>query len=91
VKAAYITRLGDAGEIRYGELPDPGAPGPEQVVVRVQTVAVNTVDTLLRSGRWRTDVSFPVAVGRELVGTVAPGPGRRTTPRAGRQLRHGCV
>jgi NADPH:quinone reductase-like Zn-dependent oxidoreductase len=70
VKAAYIEGLGDAASIRYGELPDPVA-GPGQVVVRVEAVAVNTVDTLVRSGRWRTEVSFPLAVGRDLVGTVA--------------------
>jgi NADPH:quinone reductase-like Zn-dependent oxidoreductase len=75
VKAAYIEDFGDAESIRYGELPDPLA-GPGQVVVRVEAVAVNTVDTLVRSGRWRTEMSFPLAVGRDLVGTVASvGPG----------------
>jgi NADPH:quinone reductase len=75
VKAAYIERLGDPDSILYGELPNPVA-RPGQVVVCVQAVAVNTVDTLVRSGRWRTEVSFPLAVGRDLVGTVASvGPG----------------
>lgn len=75
VKAAYIESLGGSESIRYGELTDPVA-GPGQVVVRVEVVAVNTVDTLVRSGRWRTEVSFPLAVGRDLVGTVASvGPG----------------
>ncbi len=69
MKAAFVERLGDAASIRYGELPDPVA-GPLQVVVRVEAVAVNTVDTLVRSGRWRTELSFPLAVGRDLVGTV---------------------
>lgn len=70
VKASYIERLGEAESIRYGELPDPVA-GPGQAVVRVDAVGVNTVDTLVRSGRWRTDVSFPLVLGRDLVGTVA--------------------
>jgi NADPH:quinone reductase-like Zn-dependent oxidoreductase len=70
VRAAYIEGLGDAESIRYAELPDPVA-GPGQVVVRVEAVAVNSVDTLVRSGRWRTKVTFPLAVGRDLVGTVA--------------------
>ncbi len=70
MKAAYIERLGDASSIRYGELPDPMAE-PGQLVVRVEAVAVNTVDTLVRSGRWRTPVNLPLAVGRDLVGTVA--------------------
>lgn len=75
VKAAYIEALGDADSIRYGDLPDPTA-GPGQVLVRVQAVAVNSVDTFLRSGRWSTEVSFPLAIGRDLVGRVeAIGPG----------------
>ncbi len=75
MEAAYIERLGDADSIRYGELPDP-VPGPRQVVVRVAAVGVNFVDTLVRSGRWRTEVRFPLTVGRDLVGAVASaGPG----------------
>lgn len=73
--AAYIDALGDAGSIVFGELPDP-EPAAGQVLVRVEAVAVDAVDTYVRSGRWPTDVSFPLAVGRDLVGTVAAvGPG----------------
>lgn len=75
MKAAYIEDFGDPASIRYGELPAP-APGPGQVLVRVLAVAVDSVDTHLRAGRWRTEVRFPLAVGRDLVGTVAAlGPG----------------
>lgn len=70
MRAAYIEALGDADAIRYGELPDP-VPTERQVLVRVQAVAVNSVDTYLRSGRWPSQVSFPLAVGRDLVGAVA--------------------
>jgi NADPH:quinone reductase-like Zn-dependent oxidoreductase len=70
VKSAYIDALGDAASIRCGELPDPIA-GPDQVLVRVDAVAVNNVDTFVRSGRWPTEVGFPLAMGRDLVGTVA--------------------
>jgi NADPH:quinone reductase-like Zn-dependent oxidoreductase len=69
VRAACIDAFGDPSVIRYRELPDPSA-GPGQVLVRVEAVAVNPVDTYLRSGRWRTEVAFPLAVGRDLVGTV---------------------
>ncbi|MGH2835283.1 MAG: zinc-binding dehydrogenase [Solirubrobacteraceae bacterium] len=69
MKAAYIGRLGDAGTIRYGELPDP-VPDEGQVLVRVEAVAVDPVDTYVRSGRWRTELSFPLALGRDLVGSV---------------------
>ncbi len=69
MKAAFINALGDAASIRYGELPDPVA-GPHQAVVKVEAVAVNNVDTFVRSGRWPTEVNFPLAMGRDLVGTV---------------------
>ena len=68
--AAYIEQLGDVSRIRYGELPDP-EPDEGQVLVRVEAVAVNTVDTFVRAGRWPVDARFPLALGRDLVGTVA--------------------
>jgi NADPH:quinone reductase-like Zn-dependent oxidoreductase len=48
-------------------------PGPADVLVAVETVAVNQVDTHIRSGRWQTPMPFPFVVGRDLVGTVAEG------------------
>jgi NADPH:quinone reductase-like Zn-dependent oxidoreductase len=72
VRAAYVDQLGDAASIRYGELPDPVA-GPGQVLVRVDAVAVDNVDLLVRSGAWRTELAFPLVLGRDLVGTVAAG------------------
>lgn len=69
VKAAYIEDFCDASGIRYGELPDP-APGPGEVLVRVAAVAVNKVDTFVRSGAWRTPAVFQLVVGRDLAGTV---------------------
>jgi NADPH:quinone reductase len=68
--AAYVDARGDAWAIRYGELPDPVG-GAGQVLVRGEAVAVNHVDISLRSGGWRTEVSFPLVLGRDLVGTVA--------------------
>jgi NADPH:quinone reductase-like Zn-dependent oxidoreductase len=74
-RAAYITRLGPPEEIRWGELPGPVA-GPEDVIVRTLAVAVNPVDTFVRSGRYATPTPFPFVVGRDLVGEVVrPGPG----------------
>lgn len=74
-RAAYITRLGPPEEIRWGELPDPAA-GPADVVVRTSAVAVNPVDTFVRSGRYPTPTPFPFVIGRDLVGEVVrAGPG----------------
>lgn len=73
--AAWIDELGPAGNIRYGELPVP-VPGPTDVLVRAAAVAVNPVDTFVRSGAYRTPTPFPFVVGRDVAGTVAAaGPG----------------
>ncbi|GAB3547256.1 NADPH:quinone reductase-like Zn-dependent oxidoreductase [Actinopolyspora lacussalsi] len=69
MRAAYIEELGPPGIIRYGSLPDP-SPAPHEVLVRVIASAVNHVDTFVRSGAWRTPVTFPFVIGRDLVGTV---------------------
>lgn len=69
MKAAYIDGFCDPAGIKYGDLPDP-VPAAGEVLVRVEAVAVNRVDTFVRSGAWRTPVTFPLAVGRDLAGTV---------------------
>ena len=70
MRAASITELGPADAIRVGELPTP-VPGPTDVLVRVELVVVDPVDTLVRSGAYRTPTPFPFVIGRDLVGTVA--------------------
>lgn len=80
MSAAYVTSLGPPDRIRVGELPVP-APGPTDVLVAVEVVAVNPVDTLIRSGAYPTPTPFPFIVGRDLAGTVArPGPGAPFRP-----------
>ncbi len=70
MRAAYVERLGAADEIRIGDLPVP-RPAADEVLVRVEAVAVNPVDVLIRSGRFPTPLpSFPFIVGRDLVGVV---------------------
>lgn len=70
MKAAYVTELGAPENIQVGELAEPGL-GPRDVLVRPQALAVNFVDTLIRSGRYPTPKTFPFVVGRDLVGVVA--------------------
>jgi NADPH:quinone reductase-like Zn-dependent oxidoreductase len=73
--AAYITALGPADFIEVGYLPV-ATPGPTDVLVRTEAMAVNNVDTLVRSGAYRTPTPFPFIIGRDLVGTVlSAGPG----------------
>jgi NADPH:quinone reductase-like Zn-dependent oxidoreductase len=70
MRAAYITELGPAENIRHGELPLPRL-GPLDVLVAVRAAPVNPVDTFVRSGAYRTPTPFPFVVGRDLAGTVA--------------------
>lgn len=70
MRAAHVTELGAAEDIRVGELDVPW-PGPTDVLVRVRAAAVNPVDTFVRSGAYPTTTPFPFVVGRDLVGEVA--------------------
>jgi NADPH:quinone reductase-like Zn-dependent oxidoreductase len=69
MKAAYVTALGAAEEIRVGLVPVP-APGATEVLVQVEAVAVNPVDTYVRSGRYPTPAPMPFVVGRELTSAL---------------------
>lgn len=69
MKAAYIEQPGPAESIRYGDLPDP-RPGEGQVLVRVGAVAVNPIDTYIRSGAIDMGQPMPFIVGCDLAGTV---------------------
>jgi NADPH2:quinone reductase len=69
MKAAYINETGEPGVIQYGELPDPEVNAGE-VLVKVGAVAVNPIDTYIRSGTVPLATSFPYIVGCDLAGTV---------------------
>jgi NADPH:quinone reductase-like Zn-dependent oxidoreductase len=69
MRAAHVTEHGPAEAIAVGELPVP-AVGPADVLVAVQVVTVNPVDTFIRSGRYATPVPFPFIIGRDLAGRV---------------------
>lgn len=69
MRAAYIEQRGPAENIQYGTLPEPVA-SPGEVLVQVDAVAVNPVDTFVRSGSYPTAIPLPFVVGRDLVGTV---------------------
>lgn len=77
MQAAYLEQTGGPERIEVGRLPVP-EPGPTDVLVRVAAAAVNPVDGLVRSGAYRTPITYPFVIGRDLVGTVA-----RATPATG--------
>ncbi|HZZ28339.1 MAG TPA: NADPH:quinone reductase [Pirellulales bacterium] len=74
MKAAYINATGPAENIIYGDFPQP-QPSGTQVLVKVGAVAVNPIDTYIRSGAVKMPLPLPFIVGCDLAGTVeAVGP-----------------
>jgi NADPH2:quinone reductase len=69
MKAAYITQTGPPDVMQFGDLPDP-KPGPTQVLIKVGAVAVNPIDTYIRSGAVPAPLKFPYIIGSDLAGTV---------------------
>lgn len=67
--AAFVDELGPAKSIRYGLLPVPRLADGD-VLIRSEAMAVNHVDLFVRSGAYRTPMTFPFVVGRDVVGTV---------------------
>jgi NADPH2:quinone reductase len=69
MKAAYIKQTGPPESIIYGDLPKP-TPSGAQVLVKVGAVAVNPIDTYIRSGMVQMQLPFPFVVGCDLAGRV---------------------
>lgn len=69
MKAAYVEQTGPPERITYGDLPRPEV-HEGQVLVKVEAVAVNPVDTYLRSGAIKMDLPMPYIVGSDLAGIV---------------------
>ncbi len=69
MKAAYIQQPGPPESIVFGDLPQPEPTG-SQVLVRVQAVAVNPIDTYVRSGNVKMELPRPFVVGCDLAGVV---------------------
>ncbi len=69
MKAAYIDNPGPPDSIVFGNLPKP-KPAEKQVLVKVKAVAVNPVDTYIRSGMYAMDLPRPFIVGCDLAGEV---------------------
>lgn len=69
MKAAYIQRVGPPESILFNDLPVP-EPTASQVLVRVAAVAVNPIDTYIRSGAVKMELPLPFVIGCDLAGTV---------------------
>lgn len=69
MQAVTFEQLGGPEALRLREIDEPQLRA-NQVLVRVQAVAVDHVDTFVRSGAFQTALATPHVVGRDLVGTV---------------------
>lgn len=69
MKAASIERTGPPDVIQFGDLPCP-SPKPNQILVRTRAVAVNPIDTYIRSGLIAVDLPKPFIVGCDFAGMV---------------------
>lgn len=69
MKAAYIRQTGSPDVIQFGQLPVP-EPTSHQVLVRVEAVSVNPIDTYIRSGAVAMPLPDPFIIGCDLAGVV---------------------
>jgi NADPH:quinone reductase len=74
VKAAYIKQTGPPENIIVGDLPKP-EPHGAQVLVKIEAVDVNPIETYVRSGMVAMPLPVPYVIGCDLAGVVeAVGP-----------------
>lgn len=85
MNAAFVRRLGGVEEIEVGRLPVPSC-DRDDVLIRVQALAVNHVDTFVRSGAYATERPMPFIIGRDLVGQVVAVGERVNDRRPGEQV-----
>jgi NADPH2:quinone reductase len=69
MKAAFLQRTGPPEVIQFGDLPTP-KPLPNQLLVRTRAVAVNPIDTYIRSGLIPANLPQPFIVGCDFAGVV---------------------
>lgn len=69
MKAAFIRQTGPPEVIQVGQLEDP-TPADDQLLVRVEAVSVNPIDTYIRSGAVAMPLPMPFIIGCDLAGVV---------------------
>ena len=73
MNAIQIRETGGPEVLQLVELPIP-APGPGQVLIRVEAIGVNFIEIYFRKGQYKA--TFPMVPGSEAAGTVEElGPG----------------
>ncbi|MGB7572488.1 MAG: alcohol dehydrogenase catalytic domain-containing protein, partial [Thermodesulfobacteriota bacterium] len=69
MKAIRVHEFGEPEVMRLEEVEDPRC-GPGQVLVRIQAVGVNPVDTYIRAGLHPIRPTLPYPPGRDAAGTI---------------------
>jgi NADPH:quinone reductase-like Zn-dependent oxidoreductase len=70
MKALTLTAAGGLQHLRVQELPEPTIHRPDQVLLRVQAVALNRLDLLVANGLPGVSYQFPHVVGSDGAGTI---------------------
>ena len=88
MKAIRVHTPGGPEALRYEEI-ERAAPGPSQVLVKIEAAGVNFIDIYQRTGHYK--VPLPVTLGQEAAGTVsAVGPGV-AEPKVGERVAYASL
>ncbi|MBT7534331.1 MAG: NADPH:quinone reductase [Verrucomicrobia bacterium] len=69
MKAAFIQETGEPDVIQYENLPNP-SPSRGQLLIEVEAVSVNPIDTYIRSGKIPMEKPLPFILGCDFAGKV---------------------
>lgn len=70
MRALICRQWGDVDQLKLAEI-EPPVPSPTQILIDVETAAVNYADAIMIAGNYQTKPPFPFAPGLEAAGTVA--------------------
>jgi len=69
MKAVRIHEFGGIEKLIYEDIPIP-EPGPDELLVRVNSAGVNPVDWKIREGHMKNNIKLPLILGWDVAGTV---------------------
>jgi NADPH:quinone reductase len=69
MRAVRAHKFGDPEVLQVEEIPDP-TPGPGEVLIKIEAIGVNPVDTYIRSGVYAMLPELPYTPGGDAAGTV---------------------
>src|SRR2546428_3468525 len=88
MKAIRVHAPGGPEALRYEDIERP-APGPGQVLVKIEAAGVNFIDIYQRTGHYK--VPLPVTLGQEAAGRVNAGGPRVGEPQGGEGVAYASL